>query len=76
MCIWLSHSQSCTYLKGDKVVTSDCGSKRKRSWETNPVVVFTVTTGKPICSTQVFMMSWTEAGSVILLALTACRVRH
>lgn len=60
------------YLKGDIVVTLDSGSKRKCFWVTVPVLVFMVTTGKPICSTQVFMMLLTVSGSLVLLAMTAC----
>lgn len=47
-------------------------SNRKCRWETLPVVVFTVTTGKPICKVQVSMILLTEAGSGKLSASTAC----
>lgn len=53
----------CTYLKGDTAVTSESGSKRKCSWDTTPLVVLIVTTGKPICSTHVFMIFSTVSGS-------------
>lgn len=68
--------RQCTYLKGDEEETSESGSKRKCSWVTTPVLVFMVTTGKPICSTQVFMMLWTVPGSSMRLASAACGSRQ
>lgn len=59
------------YLNSDGVVTTESGSSRKCFWDISPVVVLMVTTGKPICSTQVFMMLWSGLGRVVPVASTA-----
>lgn len=61
----------CTYPKGEGGAV-DSGSNRKCFWVTWPVAVWMVTTGKPICSTHVFMMSDTLAGRLLLFLSTAC----
>lgn len=61
-----------SYLYGDWTVTLDSGSRRKCCWDTSPVEVSMVTTGKPIWSTQWFMISYNGLGSETLLAFTAC----
>ena len=62
------------YLYGDGRLGA--GLSRKCSWETIPVVVSTVTTGKPIWSTQRFMMSWTVPGRTTPLSFTACQTQQ
>lgn len=49
-------------------MTLASGSKRKCFWDTSPVAVFIVTTGKPICNTHVFIIAVTLRGRLPLSA--------
>lgn len=60
-----------SYLNSEGVVTSESGSNKKCFWLTVPFWVSMVTTGKPICRIQRFMMSSTELGSFMPDLLTA-----
>lgn len=49
-------------------MTLASGSRRKCFWDTVPLVVFNVTTGKPICKTHVFMTDLTSTERLLLSA--------
>lgn len=59
------------YLKGEYVVTWAFLSNRKCFWLILPVLVSMVTTGKPICRIQRFMISSSEAGRDMWFCSTA-----
>lgn len=60
-------NNTLTYSNGDGRVTMVSGSRRKCFWLKEPDTVSIVTTGKPICKTQVSMMFLIESGSIIVL---------
>lgn len=66
------HGHTHTHLKAEGLSTLESGSSKKWVWLTTPVVVSTVTTGKPICSVQRSMMVLMVLGKETLFSVTAC----
>ena len=60
-----------SYLNSEGVSTTDSGSSKKCFWVMCPVLVSMVTTGKPICRIQRFMITSTEWGSFMPFLSTA-----
>lgn len=60
-----------SYLNSEGVSTTDSGSNKKCFWVIRPVLVSMVTTGKPICRIQRFMITSTVWGSFMPFLSTA-----
>lgn len=65
-----------SYLNSEGMFTSESGSNKKCFWVIFPVWVLMVTTGKPICRIQRFMITSTECGSFMPALSTAWLQEH